>query len=290
MDNWEELKSAYSVGIHGTVTAAADVLGVHRATVIRHVNALEARIGQKLFIRHTNGYKPTDAGEELIKIVKVSDEQFKGLSARLANKKESIRGELIITSVDAFAPLLLPAVDAFHSAYPETRSVFISTARVLRLQYGEAHIALRPGKNLSDEDTHAIFFGDVQFGLYATNEYLRRHGKPESVDDLKQHRFISRYDTYLSSFERWIQQNIPTENVVLQGTSPFVFYQSILNHIGMGFLASFVKPNHPNLVEIMPPREDWNLSLWIIVHKDLYKTEKVAAFLSVLEKTNPLKS
>ena len=62
MDNWDEIRTAYQVARMGTVSGAAEVLGVHHATVIRHIDALEARLGVKLFQRHARGYTPTEAG------------------------------------------------------------------------------------------------------------------------------------------------------------------------------------------------------------------------------------
>ena len=61
MDSWNEIKTAYQVARLGTVSAAAESLGVHRATVIRHIDALEAELGRKLFQRHIRGYTPTEA-------------------------------------------------------------------------------------------------------------------------------------------------------------------------------------------------------------------------------------
>ena len=55
MDNWDEVRTAYQVARLGTVSGAADVLGVHHATVIRHIDALEKRLGAKLFQRHARG-------------------------------------------------------------------------------------------------------------------------------------------------------------------------------------------------------------------------------------------
>ena len=49
MDNWDEIRTAFQVARLGTVSGAADVLGVHHATVIRHIDALEGRLGVKLF-------------------------------------------------------------------------------------------------------------------------------------------------------------------------------------------------------------------------------------------------
>ncbi|MGA1181477.1 MAG: helix-turn-helix domain-containing protein, partial [Marivivens sp.] len=49
MEHWDEIRTAYQVAKQGKVSGAADVLGVHHATVIRHIDALEARLGAKLF-------------------------------------------------------------------------------------------------------------------------------------------------------------------------------------------------------------------------------------------------
>ena len=47
MDHWTEIRTAYGVARSGTVSKAAQELGVHRATVNRHIDALEAEIGTR---------------------------------------------------------------------------------------------------------------------------------------------------------------------------------------------------------------------------------------------------
>ena len=66
MENWDEVRTAYQVARIGTVSGAAKVLGVHHATVIRHIDALESRLGAKLFQRHPRGYTATEAGQGII--------------------------------------------------------------------------------------------------------------------------------------------------------------------------------------------------------------------------------
>ena len=53
MENWDEIRTAFQVARLGTVSGAADVLGVHHATVIRHIDALEKRLGTQLMHRST---------------------------------------------------------------------------------------------------------------------------------------------------------------------------------------------------------------------------------------------
>ena len=66
IDTWDEIRTAFQVARLGTVSGAADVLGVHHATVIRHIDALEKRLGTRLFQRHARGYTPTEAGNDLL--------------------------------------------------------------------------------------------------------------------------------------------------------------------------------------------------------------------------------
>jgi DNA-binding transcriptional LysR family regulator len=41
--------------------------------------------------------------------------------------------------------------------------------------------------------------------------------------------------------------------------------------------------NYPDLVEVMPPRPEWEASLWLVTHVDLHRTLKVQALLSHLK-------
>ncbi|MEM9696925.1 MAG: LysR family transcriptional regulator, partial [Myxococcota bacterium] len=82
MNRWTELRTAYYVAKLGTVSAAADALQIHRATVLRHVEALEAELGGVLFHRHARGYTPTEAGRDLLRIGAATADQFAQLAGR----------------------------------------------------------------------------------------------------------------------------------------------------------------------------------------------------------------
>jgi DNA-binding transcriptional LysR family regulator len=81
MDNWDEIRTAYQVARLGTVSGAAEVLGVHHATVIRHIDALEAALGAKLFQRHARGYTATEAGQDLLSVAGVATISSRSLPA-----------------------------------------------------------------------------------------------------------------------------------------------------------------------------------------------------------------
>ena len=73
MSDWDEYRTAYHVARLGTLSGAASSLGIHHATVMRHIDLLEAELGCPLFRRHARGYSMTDAGRDLLASVGEAD-------------------------------------------------------------------------------------------------------------------------------------------------------------------------------------------------------------------------
>ncbi|MBD3788713.1 MAG: LysR family transcriptional regulator, partial [Sphingomonadales bacterium] len=118
IDTWDEIRTAFHVARMGTVSGAAEVLGVHHATVIRHIDALEKRLGAKLFQRHARGYTPTEAGRDLLQVAQATEDQFGHLVSRIKGLGEAVTGDLVITSIPGIAGLLTPVFVAFQKAHP----------------------------------------------------------------------------------------------------------------------------------------------------------------------------
>lgn len=284
MDSWDEIRTAYHVARRGTVSGAADNLGVHHATVIRHIDALEARLGAKLFQRHARGYTPTEAGRDLLSVAQTTDDQFSQLEGRIKGRGEAVTGELIITTLSALAPLLTPSLSKFQDAHPDLVVRLLTGERVFRLEYGEAHVALRAGGKPSEPDNvvQELFFQDG--GMYASKAYVEDYGLPAAEEDLKMHRWVCHdSDTARAPFDRWIQDTIPAENIVFRATEQWVMQRAVQDGIGIGFFPRWQAAQDPDLVEILPPREDWAAPLWIVTHVDLHRTVKVQAFTSFLK-------
>ena len=106
MDNWDEIRTAYQVARLGTVSGAAEVLGVHHATVIRHIDALEKRLGTRLFQRHARGYTPTESGRDLLSVAQSTEEQFGQLASRIKGQGDTVTGELVVTAPLGMSPLI----------------------------------------------------------------------------------------------------------------------------------------------------------------------------------------
>ena len=284
MDNWDEIRTAYQVARLGTVSAAAEVLGVHHATVIRHIDALEGRLGVKLFQRHARGYTATEAGEDLMRVGQATDDQFGQLEGRIKGRGSDVSGELVVTSLASISPLLSPVLVDFQREYPDLLIRYLTDARVFRLEYGEAHVAIRAGKVPEEPDNVVQRLGYLHVGLYAAKSYVDQHGLPSSVEDFPNHRFVT--DDSLKSrapFHKWLFDVAPRETHMYRGTDAMALENAVFAGAGIGFLPRFVGEARNDVVEVMDSLEEWHGNLWLVTHVDLHRTVKVQSFLSFLK-------
>lgn len=283
MEHWAELRTALMVARLGTVKAASEALGVHRATVNRHVDTLEAAFGAPLFQRHARGYTLTEAGQDLLEVAGRAEEMFADLAGRRRGRAGQFSGALVVTALSGTAPLIVPALAAFHRAYPETQLEFIATEQLARLEHGEAHVAIRAGSKPQDADYVVQPFHQIRFRLYASREYLERHGHP-AEDRLDGHWFIGSVDRLWGPpFAPWMEKNVPAARLSLRTTDAQVISSAVRAGLGLGFVADHDPAITTDLVEVLPHREDWSAPLWLVTHVDLHRTVKVQEFLRRLK-------
>ena len=284
IDTWDEIRTAFQVARLGTVSGAAEVLGVHHATVIRHIDALEKRLGSKLFQRHARGYTATEAGQELLKVAQTTEDQFNQLVSRIKGQGNTVSGELVVTAITGISHILTPVFAAYQQTYPDVTIRFISDMRLFRLDYGEAHVAIRAGGAPQEPDNVVQPLARLQMGLYASTSYVNTHGQPASPADFVRHRFIGPENLdHRAPFYRWLADHAPHDRIIYRTSEPEAIEQAVLNGIGIGFLQTWEARQNPQLVEIMAPLPDWGSSLWIVTHVDLHRTLKVQTFLTTLK-------
>ena len=282
--NWDEIRTAYEVARRGTVSGAAEALGVHHATVIRHIDALETRLGTKLFQRHARGYTPTEAGQDLLQVAAATDDQLTQLVGRIRGRGEEMTGELIVTTLSGLAPLLTPSLVKFQSDHPDLIVRFLTDERLFRLEYGEAHVAIRAGAAPEQPDNVVQAFCEQRGALYASEDYVRRHGTPADESDFDGHRFVCHDDAgSRAPFDRWIRAHVPEHQIVFRATEQRVLQDAVRAGAGIGFLPLWEAEGMDGLVQVLAPRADWTAPLWLVTHVDLHRSAKVQTFTRFLK-------
>jgi DNA-binding transcriptional LysR family regulator len=176
---------------HGSFISAARALRLPKTTVSRKVQDLETRLGAQLLHRTTRKLGMTEAGniyyEHCQRIARELDEA----ESAVGQLQGGPRGWLRITApysmgIERIAPLL----GQFHALHPEVRVEMVLTNDPLDLIDKEIDVALRVG-NLPDSNLVARRLATLRTQVYASGQYLDRHGEPLHPDDLQHHRTLA---------------------------------------------------------------------------------------------------
>ncbi|MEM8970984.1 MAG: LysR family transcriptional regulator [Pseudomonadota bacterium] len=286
MQNWAEIRTAFQVAELKTISAAAEALGLHRATVVRHIDTLEQELGTKIFHRHSRGCEPTEAGQDLLNVARATQDQFNQLAARMSNTSGDLNGDFIVTSHEHVAELLMPALTLFGSQNPNLHVQYLASAELLKLEYGAAHIALRSGQKPIEPDNVVLPFGEISFGLYAHPKYVKLRGQPTIPQDLSAHRFV-RWDTPSRTmpFSVWFDEHVPESHIVFSSRDLSVVEKAVSNAMGIGLIAELPSSARYGLQSVFPSPADWKMPLWLVTHVDLHRSRKIQAFLDTLKQT-----
>ena len=263
MENWDEIRTAYNVARIGTVSGAADVLGVHHATVIRHIDALETRLGVKLFQRHARGYTPTEAGDDLLRVAQATNDQFAQLAGRIKGRGNEVDGELVVTSLGGLSHLMVPVLADFQRTYPDIIVRYLTGDRLFRLEYGEAHVAICAGTAPDQPDNVVQPFYKEKYTLYAAQSYIDKYGSPSGPEEFAKHRFVSVDDPKTRApFARWLLETVPMQAIVFRSGDVHAKRRAIAEGAGIGFLSQIQAEELGGLVQLTEPRDEWSAPLW----------------------------
>lgn len=283
MNDWQDIYTAYQVARLGSLSAAAHQLEVHHSTVLRRINALEARMGTRLFHRHARGYVATEAGQALLAAAVQAEEAFSRMRARVG-ESEALAGTLILTSVNNLVPYLTPLLAEFQQRHPNIRLEYAADRRMFRLEHGEAHVGIRSGHKPEDPDYVVQHLTRAASTLYASRDYVRRHGPLYSLDELAGHRFVSTTQPRPGSvFMRWMEAHVPPAQIFYRVQDFTGFIPALQAGLGCGPLSCWQASLAPELLPLLPPPPDWTYDLWLTSHGDLHRSAKVQAFTRFLK-------
>lgn len=283
-NSWHDIHIAYLVAKLGTLSAAASQLNVHHSTVLRHIDALEQSLNCKLFHRHARGYTATEQGKLLFQEAQQTQERFDRMLGKLAGKDNELSGTLVITSVSTMSPLLMPIIAAFQQEHPNIQVELAGDARIFKLEYGEAHVSIRPGAQPKDPDYVVQRLCDMDSSLYASQSYLDKYGPLKTLSNTQGHKFLSTINPLNNiASQRWMNENVEKSQVVFRGSDFNLLRDAIENGLGIAPLNCQIASSNQKLLQLVPAPADWAYKLWLVTHRDIHHSPKVQAFTKTLK-------
>ncbi|HLW26394.1 MAG TPA: LysR family transcriptional regulator [Kiloniellales bacterium] len=201
MDQLTGIEVFLRVAARGSFSAAAAELGMSRAMVSKHVQALETRLGGRLLNRTTRRLSLTEAGRVFFEQAGTLVEALREAEETIGALQSAPRGELRVNAPVSFgARHLGGAVSDFMARYPEiTVHVTLEDRQVDIVKEGY-DLAIRIGR-LTDSSLIARRLAPSRMLLLASPAYLERHGTPELVSDLSRHECLSY--SYFTHGDEW---------------------------------------------------------------------------------------
>ncbi|MDO5706337.1 MAG: LysR substrate-binding domain-containing protein, partial [Paracoccus sp. (in: a-proteobacteria)] len=160
----------------------------------------------------------------------------------------------------------------------------ITETRLLRLEMGEADVALRPGARPVVEDYVVSQMPMVAFALYASRLYPDRHPGLANRPPEAQRYIATEGDEMRAPHYRWMSEKVAPENIVAVSADPATRLQMMVRGTGCGFLPVRTADRLGTLIQLAPPRREWALPLWLVTHRETHRTARVSAAIRVIRR------
>lgn len=286
MDDWNGPRLVLAVYRAGSLTAAAGALGIDHSTAFRRLNALEKKLGVRLFERLPGGsYQATLAGERMVAVAERMEDETLALDRDIAGRDHRLSGRLRVTSSETLAySRLTRHLAAFRQAHPGIVVELVIDNRVLKLSRREADIALRPVRP-REGDLWGRKLADVAWMLYASPAVLEAIGGPLSrAEDVARHPLIG-WEEGIAGIRAtdWLGRAAPAAAIGYRTSSLVNQLVAARAGIGIALLPCYLGDGQSGLVRALAdPISELTGELWIITHADLKDTARVRAFFDIV--------
>ncbi|KAB0563786.1 LysR family transcriptional regulator [Pseudomonas palleroniana] len=165
---------------------AARVLGVSASAVGKNVAKLEAELNVRLLHRSTRKVSLTVEGQLFYERCRKILDDLQDARAMLSHAIQAPRGKLRVSLPTIGYRFLLAHMVAFREAYPEIELELDFNDHLVDVIEEGLDVVIRSG-DLVDSTLMARRLGPFRFVMCASPEYLRTHGRPETLTDLEHH-------------------------------------------------------------------------------------------------------
>jgi DNA-binding transcriptional LysR family regulator len=278
LTNWDDYRFFASLVETGSVRATADRLGVNASTVTRRLDALESRVGQKLFVRSHSGLTITADGEELMVSIQPLAARLGDLDQRLMGRGDEVAGTVRLTMPDAFAVTLMPEFARYADGHPRIRLEFLSGDRTLDLARGEADMAIR----VTDQPSDSLIgrrLGRYRMAVYASRHYLETRDPvedPEGCIWIESTIESVRAPAFKNRHFAAVPQGPRCNNVMLQ-------VAAVTAHMGITLLPCAIGDENGALARVgeFEPMEAQDI--WLLFHPDLRGVARIQSVSTFIQ-------
>ncbi|GGX50723.1 LysR family transcriptional regulator [Undibacterium squillarum] len=191
MDQFKQISTFAEVASRGSLSAAARAEGVAPAMISRRLDALEERLGVKLLQRTTRKIALTHEGSSFLEDCQRILAELEEAEAQVSERSATASGALTISAPAGFGRQhVAPLIPAFLDLHPGLELTLSLNDRVVDLIGEGIDVAIRIAA-LSDSNLIGVKLADNKRVVVASPDYLSKHGRPRTLDDLMSHNCLA---------------------------------------------------------------------------------------------------
>jgi DNA-binding transcriptional LysR family regulator len=244
-------------------TRAAAKLGMSQPALSRAMRQLEERLGVRLLARTTRSVSPTEAGEQLLRVVAPRFEEINAELALLSEFRDKPAGKLRITAGEhAAISLLQPALAKILPNHPDIQVEIIVDYGLTDIVAEGYDAGIRLGEQVA-KDMIAVRIGpDVRMAVVGSPTYFARHPRPKTPRDLVRHNCITiRLPTYGGIFPWEFEKKGEELKVRVEGQLVFnniaMRLDAALRGLGLAYMPEDVVQAHVARGRLIRVLSDW---------------------------------
>jgi DNA-binding transcriptional LysR family regulator len=286
MTNLGDLEVFASVAASGSMSLAAKELGLSPAVISKRIKRLEEKLGARLFQRTTRQISLTEAGSGFYQRVLAVLEGLEEAEDFVSGRSNNLTGTLKVSASTSFGRMhIAPHLRGFMERYPDLAINLVLSDEFTDIVAGGFDLAIRIA-DLADSSLVAKRLAPVRRVLCASPSYVDRHGAPQSVDDLKNHRCLPAHNNDLW---RLIGPDGPVqfrpEGMLITNSSE-VIREAVISGLGIALRSTWdvgQELKDGRLVQLMPAFEgSRHITLSAVYPSRSFLPAKVRLFIDYL--------
>jgi DNA-binding transcriptional LysR family regulator len=285
VDKWIEVQLFVQTAELGSVSKAAEALGMSSSAGSRHLVNLEQRLGARLVERNTRRLFLTEVGSEFYRRCRNISSEMEEAEALVSSALLSPVGTLRVTaSVSFCAQIIAPLLPEFTKRQPKLSVSVTAANRYFDIIENGIDVAIRTREHEADSGIITRRLADTRRILAASPEYLDRHGTPRTLEDLAWHRFLI-YTLANNPHELAFTKGSECRSIKIEGllesNEGQVIVQAGLGGLGIVIQPTYIIHDHVVAGRLVPILEDWDLprlKINIAYQNRQYMSSKVRHF------------
>ena len=286
--DWDKLRIFHAAAEAGSFTHAGEALRMSQSAVSRQVSALEKELNVALFHRHARGLVLTEQGEMLFGTASEIMNKLSTAETLLSDTTTKPTGDLKITApVGLGSVWVTQRLREFLELYPDIRIELVLTDEQLAIAMRAADVAIWSSEPQQSELIRRPLF-NMKLHAFASTNYVRRHGTPQSIAALDGHPIISLSGTpaaHLSAIH-WLEtaglDGRPPRKPVFVANNIIALKYAIRAGIGIGLIPDYLTEEETDLVPVLREAQLPTLPIYFVYPEELKTAKKVQVFRDFL--------